>query len=203
MRLPTVALGASLVLVLSPAIEVSYAADPRPYYANGFAELASELGPSMTGDPLELEHPPTDGSDRDPDQDVQAVQLTSKGLFVWAHDEATFFDGVETHKHHPKLTAGSSGGWKPAGNLSVAVPSGPWAALSNCEAGGNPRTNTGNGYYGMYQEDLSFWAAYGNTKQYARPDLAPPSEQLAAAQLGLKAQGWRAWPACSRRLGLR
>lgn len=80
--------------------------------------------------------------------------------------------------------------------------SGTWAALAQCESGGNPRTNTGNGYYGMFQEDRAFWANYGN-HAYARPDLAPPSEQLAAAQRGLAAQGPGAWPVCSRRIGMR
>lgn len=95
---------------------------------------------------------------------------------------------------------------KPAS--SVAVPASPstisgvWARLAQCEANGNPRTNTGNGYYGMFQEDRAFWASYGN-RAYARADMAPPSEQLAAAQRGQARQGWGAWPACSRRLGLR
>lgn len=80
--------------------------------------------------------------------------------------------------------------------------SGSWAALAQCESGGNPRTNTGNGYYGMFQEDRDFWANYGN-HAYARPDLAPASEQLAAAQRGMAAQGPGAWPVCSRRIGMR
>ncbi len=79
--------------------------------------------------------------------------------------------------------------------------SGVWGALAQCESGGNPKTNTGNGYYGMFQEDKSFWSNYGN-HAYLRPDLAPVSEQLAAAQRGRAVQGWRAWPACSRHLGL-
>ena len=80
--------------------------------------------------------------------------------------------------------------------------SGMWAALAQCESGGNPKTNTGNGYYGMFQEDRVFWSNYGN-HAYARPDLAPAHEQLAAAQRGMAVQGPGAWPVCSRRVGMR
>src|SRR5215471_564559 len=87
--------------------------------------------------------------------------------------------------------------------IAYAAPTGGvWALLAQCESTGNWRANTGNSYFGGLQEDMRFWSNYGN-HAYARPDLAPPSEQIAAAQRGLAAQGWGAWPACSRRLGLR
>lgn len=71
--------------------------------------------------------------------------------------------------------------------------------LSYCEAGGKPATNTGNGYYGMFQYDLQTW---GNYMGYARPDLAPADVQLAKAKETQARRGWSPWPACARKLGL-
>jgi hypothetical protein len=71
--------------------------------------------------------------------------------------------------------------------------------LSYCEAGGKPATNTGNGYYGMFQYDLQTWANYMG---YARPDLAPAEVQLAKAKETQARRGWSPWPQCSKKLGL-
>lgn len=71
--------------------------------------------------------------------------------------------------------------------------------LSYCEAGGKPTTNTGNGYYGMFQYDLQTWGNYGG---YARPDLAPAEVQLSKAKETQARRGWGPWPACARKLGL-
>lgn len=78
-----------------------------------------------------------------------------------------------------------------------------WLRLAQCESTGNWGINTGNGYYGGLQEDLSFWRNHGGLAYASRPDLASPAAQIAVAERGLAVQGWGAWPACSRRLGLR
>ena len=74
-----------------------------------------------------------------------------------------------------------------------------WAQLRFCEAGGDYTKNTGNGYYGAYQYNLSTWGNYGG---YARPDLAPPEVQDAKARETQSRRGWSPWPACARKLGL-
>jgi len=85
----------------------------------------------------------------------------------------------------------------------VTSVSGVWDRLAYCESRGNWHTNTGNGYYGGLQEDMTFWRNHGGLAYASRPDLASPAAQVAVAQRGLSSQGWGAWPACSRALGLR
>lgn len=78
-----------------------------------------------------------------------------------------------------------------------------WYRLAQCESTGRWAANTGNGYLGGLQMDMTFWRRYGGLSYAARPDLASVSAQVAVAEHGLASQGWGAWPACSRRLGLR
>ena len=75
-----------------------------------------------------------------------------------------------------------------------------WDRLAQCEAGGNWYINTGNGYYGGLQFSASSWRAVGGTglpHQNSREVQIQMGERLQAAQ------GWGAWPSCSRQLGLR
>jgi hypothetical protein len=75
--------------------------------------------------------------------------------------------------------------------------------LAACESSGRWSVNTGNGYFGGLQQDLVFWRRYGGLAYAPRPDLASRAAQIAVAQRGLSVQGWKAWPACARALGLR
>ena len=84
--------------------------------------------------------------------------------------------------------------------VADAAPKGHWDRIAKCESGGNWSTSTGNGYYGGLQFSKSTWKAYGGN---GMPHRASRSQQIKVAERVLKAQGWRAWPACSRKLGLR
>jgi Transglycosylase-like domain len=75
-----------------------------------------------------------------------------------------------------------------------------WDRLAECESGGNWHISTGNGYFGGLQFSLSAWRAVGGT---GYPHQASREEQISRAERLLDLQGWGAWPACSRRLGLR
>ena len=86
-----------------------------------------------------------------------------------------------------------------AGTASAA-PESAWDKLAQCESGGNWNINTGNGYYGGIQFNASTWKAYGGR---GMPHQASKAEQIAVAERTLAAQGWNAWPACSRKMGLR
>lgn len=78
-----------------------------------------------------------------------------------------------------------------------------WDAVAACESGGNWATNTGNGFYGGTQTMQQTWRAYGGLAYAARADLASRAQQIVVNERILAGQGWGAWPACSRRLGLR
>lgn len=83
----------------------------------------------------------------------------------------------------------------------VAVATGDaWSRLANCESGGNPSTNTGNGYYGAYQFSASTWSSVGGS---GLPHQASYEEQTARAQMLQARSGWGQWPSCSSQLGLR
>ncbi|MGJ9403261.1 transglycosylase family protein [Arthrobacter sp. KK5.5] len=99
----------------------------------------------------------------------------------------------------PAAASPSSGGTTAsAGNVSST-----WAALAQCESGGNWAINTGNGYYGGLQFSLSSWAGVGGTQYAAYPHQATPSQQIAAAEKLRANGGWGHWPHCSAQLGLR
>ena len=89
-----------------------------------------------------------------------------------------------------------------AAPASAASPNN-WDAVAQCESSGNWAINTGNGYYGGLQFNLSTWQSNGGTQYAARPDLATREQQIAIATLVRDRRGgYGAWPACSRKLGL-
>ncbi len=81
---------------------------------------------------------------------------------------------------------------KPAVSSSVggSVDSLNWAALAQCESGGNPRAVNPAGYYGLYQFSLSTWRSVGGT---GNPIDASSSEQLLRAKLLYKKAGAGQW----------
>ena len=72
-----------------------------------------------------------------------------------------------------------------------------WAALAECESGGNPRAVNPNGYYGLYQFNVPTWRSVGGS---GMPHEATPREQTYRAQLLYKERGASPWPVCGRRL---
>jgi LysM repeat protein len=79
-----------------------------------------------------------------------------------------------------------------------AAPASVWDKIAQCESGGNWSTNTGNGYSGGLQFSPSTWRAYGGS---GSASSASREEQIAVAERVLAAQGWGAWPVCSRKAG--
>jgi hypothetical protein len=89
---------------------------------------------------------------------------------------------------------------EPAPASGGAIALSTWEQVAQCESGGNWSINTGNGYYGGLQFNLDSWRWVGGS---GYPHEASKAEQIHRAELLHERQGWNAWPACSRKLGLR
>ena len=100
-------------------------------------------------------------------------------------------------------SSGGSGGSASGGSAGAndgSVGDDVWAQLAQCESGGNPATNTGNGFYGMYQFTLETWQSLGGT---GYPHEADAATQTAMAKKLQAQAGWGQWPGCADKLGLR
>jgi uncharacterized protein YabE (DUF348 family) len=89
-------------------------------------------------------------------------------------------------------------GTKPRPRYTPAADGLNWAALANCESGGNPRQVSSNGTYrGLYQFTMGAWQGVGGSGD---PIDASSSEQTYRAQLLYRRSGDGAWPTCGHYL---
>ena len=65
--------------------------------------------------------------------------------------------------------------------------------MSNCESTNNWSINTGNGYYGGLQFDISTWNSAGGSAYASRPDLASREQQIAVAENLYADRGTSPW----------
>jgi hypothetical protein len=84
----------------------------------------------------------------------------------------------------------------------VVSGSGVWACIAQHESGGNPGTNTGNGFYGMYQDTQSSWVSGGGLAYAPSANLASAAAQTIVNERIQAQQGWGAWPVTSRMCGV-
>lgn len=75
-----------------------------------------------------------------------------------------------------------------------------WDRIAKCESSGKWNTNTGNGYQGGLQFSPRTWRAFGGSGSAHKASRA---QQIKIAERVLAKQGWKAWPACSKKLGFR
>ena len=68
-------------------------------------------------------------------------------------------------------------------------------AIAACESGGDPTTDTGNGFYGKYQFTLETWAAVGGS---GNPAQASEAEQDRRAAILYAQAGASPWPVCGQ-----
>ena len=92
----------------------------------------------------------------------------------------------------------SSGSSAPAPAAVSGDDAAIWAAIAQCESGGTPSINTGNGYYGMYQFSLPTWRSVGGS---GLPSDASVEEQTMRARMLQQRSGWGQW-GCAYKLGL-
>ncbi|WP_280234575.1 resuscitation-promoting factor [Nocardia cyriacigeorgica] len=147
----------------------------------------------------------------DPDMNMSRTVVENPGV-AGVHDatfEVTMVNGQEVAREMvssdvkvPAQPRTIRKGAKPGTEVPPVQNGDIWDALAKCEAGGNWRINTGNGYYGGIQFDQSTWQRQGGLKYAPRADLATREEQIAIAEVTRARQGWGAWPSCTSRLGL-
>lgn len=149
------------------------------------------------------------------------------GVLAYVADVDRFAEAVEAHQlvqlaaaEDARKTAERAANSRPTATPTAPTnrPSAPaapvpagsvWDRLAQCEAGGNwqhgfvgPLPGNPGRYSGGLMFAESTWNAYGR-------DFAPVAhqasreQQIVVAERILAASGWGAWPACSRKLGLR
>lgn len=116
--------------------------------------------------------------------------------------------GTKEKKTEDTSTSSSSSAASSGSSSSASSPAAPaavsgddaaiWAAIAQCESGGNPSINTGNGYYGMYQFSLPTWRSVGGS---GLPSDASAEEQTMRARMLQQRAGWGQW-GCAYQLGL-
>lgn len=82
-------------------------------------------------------------------------------------------------------------------NTGAAAPAvmnaGMWDKIAQCESSGNWAANTGNGYYGGLQFDISSWIANGGGQYAPNAALATREQQIAVANTYYAKAGLAPW----------
>lgn len=92
----------------------------------------------------------------------------------------------------------------PAGlaQAAHAAPDSVWDRLAQCESSGRWDLNIGQ-FDGGLQFLPATWRGFGGAEFAPFAHQASRAEQIAVAERVLAVQGWDAWPACSRKVGVR
>lgn len=117
-------------------------------------------------------------------------------------DEAPTAEPTPTREPTPEPT--------PAAEPARSV----WDRVADCESGAwtstggfVPSSATWSSTAGLFEGGLQFhpdtWDGYRDADMPAAAYDATREQQIAVAERVLAAQGWEAWPVCSRKLGLR
>jgi hypothetical protein len=85
----------------------------------------------------------------------------------------------------------------------ATVPGHPWGRIAGCESNRRWAYNGSSGFDGGIQFHPETWSSFKLTGYPRYAWQASPRMQVMVGERVLATQGWRAWPACSLRLGLR
>lgn len=175
----------------------------------------------VSGEPVAASPPTSAGSERDAVLGLSAVDAEAFAEVVeaWQFERAVrYATAVEEARAAQEAQeaaerAAEEQRRREAAATQQAAPSAPsgsvWYRLAECESHGdwgyNPNTATWGSriFEGGLQFHPSTWDGYRPAGYPAAAYLATPAQQIAVAERVLAEQGWRAWPACSRKLGLR
>jgi hypothetical protein len=87
--------------------------------------------------------------------------------------------------------------------ITTVAPDEVWDSLANCESSGNWSDTSGQ-FEGGIQFLNSTWLEYGGAEFARHAYSAPRDQQIEVGKRLLAARpDWSAWPACSKKLGLR
>ena len=83
---------------------------------------------------------------------------------------------------------------------SAPILTSEWKQIAMCESSMNPQAISPSGkYMGLFQFSQASWEFVG---QQGKPHEATWQTQYKAARDLHKIQGWKAWPTCSKKIGL-
>lgn len=91
---------------------------------------------------------------------------------------------------------------KPAVNKPAPGDGSVWDRLAACESGGRWNYNGPSGFDGGLQFLPSTWTAYKPSGYPTYAWQASKEQQIEVASRVQASQGWKAWPACSAKLGI-
>jgi hypothetical protein len=126
-------------------------------------------------------------------EQLNTVDLKRDASRTEARREASAERKAKAKKRAKKLARkqGTTGASTQTAGGSAAPPH--LQAIAACESGGNPRTDTGNGFYGKYQFTLDTWQAVGGA---GNPAQASEAEQDRRAAMLYAQAGPGQWPVC-------
>ena len=101
------------------------------------------------------------------------------------------------------MTAGTANAAPNEGVYVGRVPISTWEALAGCESTWRWHINSGNGYYGGLQFSDQTWDGFGGEQFAPFAHQTGKYNQMTVAQRVKDAQGWGAWPTCTRKIGIR
>ena len=145
---------------------------------------------------------------RDLYADVVRVQRPGRDGQERQHLRITRHDGVEVAREvlSREVVVAAEPRVERVGTRPLVRPD-VWDELAQCEASGRwdvvRHVHDTLSYFGGLQFDPRTWDEF---RPAGLPDLASEAsreQQILVAERVLAVQGWKAWPACSRRLGLR
>ncbi|TFH20656.1 MAG: hypothetical protein E4H05_01800 [Acidimicrobiales bacterium] len=197
--------------ITAPSITGQVLAESTPRPASRIPDLGADL--EVAAPPAAEEVPPSDPA-------LEAFILVLTDTYEWDERSprvealqqalgvaADGWYGQATHRAH---SAALEFAGLPTDTLPVLVlPPGPpasqWAALRDCESGGDYSiTNPSGKYRGAYQFDRSTWNSVAERHAPSLvgvdPAAASPADQDAMALALYSERGARPWPRCGRHL---
>lgn len=112
---------------------------------------------------------------------------------VGTREVQTYTGGSSSSSSSSSAGSSSSTGGSSAAPVSSGSSGVNWDGIANCESTNNWSINTGNGYYGGLQFDISTWNSAGGSAYASRPDLASREQQIAVAENLYASRGLSPW----------